>query len=77
MKYSLFGCIAGVLYCMYQSYDLNSQAKSVMHQMYAAQYDMMGVIYLCCAFILFGLLEIKKSKAQEKEPQIKLEKKKK
>ena len=54
-------CIIGMLYCLMKSCSIDSDAQSVMHQLYAGQYTLMAVLFLCCGFIVDALLEQKKS----------------
>ena len=54
-------CIIGMLYCLIKSYSIDSSAQSVMHQLYAGQYTLMAVLFLCCCFIVDTLIERKKS----------------
>lgn len=61
MKSVISFCVIGVLYCTLNSCSLSWRAESVMHQLYAGQYSLMAVMFLCCIFIISALLDKKES----------------
>ena len=38
--------------CLIQAFTLETEAKSVMHQIYAAEYGIMATLFLCSIFII-------------------------
>ena len=54
-------CIIGTLYCLIKSCFIGLGAQSVMHQLYAGQYTLMAVLFLCCGFIVTTLTKQKES----------------
>lgn len=65
MKGAIIFCILGILYCTLNSCAINSRADSIMHQMYAGQYALMSVMFLCCIFIVLAVMQNKKSDTEK------------
>ena len=61
MKGAIIFCVLGILYCTLNSCAINSRADSIMHQLYAGQYTLMSVMFLCCIFIVLAVMQNKKS----------------
>ena len=48
-------CLCGAVYSFFQLFYIESNAQSVMHQIYGAEYGIMGSIFICALFILIKL----------------------
>lgn len=45
-------CILGIVYGLFQSLYIGSQANSVMHQLYSGQYSIIAAMFLCTLLII-------------------------
>ena len=48
-------CLIGAIYGFFQLFYIESNAKSVMHQIYGAEYGIMATIFVCTLFLLTKL----------------------
>ncbi len=50
------------IFCFYESVEIGNDAKSVMHQIYAAEYSIMATLFFCSSAIVSAINSNKSNK---------------
>lgn len=61
--------------CLLQAFAIGLEAKSVMHQIYSAEYGIMATIFLCSGLIINAINNRKEIGEKNKEAEVKDDKK--
>ena len=59
------------VFCLYQAFSIGSEAQSVMHQIYSAEYGIMATIFLCSGLIIQAINNKKDIGEKNKELEVK------
>ena len=54
--------------CLIQTVSMETNAKSVMHQIYAAEYGIMATLLLCTIFIINAINDKNSKETKDKNP---------